>query len=49
MDPWNHPYVYQYPGPSGDTPLVESYGADGAPGGDGYNADISNQTDNPTN
>ena len=40
-DPWVHPYVYQYPGPNGnDSYLVESYGSDGAPGGEGDAADI---------
>lgn len=42
LDPWNNPYIYEYPGPSGeeDTFLLMSYGADGAPGGEGNNADI---------
>jgi general secretion pathway protein G len=39
-DPWGHPYVYHYPGEHGDDPDIISYGADGAPGGDGNNADI---------
>ena len=39
-DPWNHPYVYRYPGEHGDDPDIICYGADGQPGGDGYNADI---------
>ena len=39
-DPWNHPYVYRYPGEHGDEPDIISYGLDGAPGGDGFNADI---------
>jgi general secretion pathway protein G len=39
-DPWKHPYVYHYPGEHGDEPDIISLGADGAPGGDGYNADI---------
>jgi len=39
-DPWGHPYVYKYPGDHGDDPDLISYGADGAPGGDGNNADI---------
>ncbi len=41
VDPWNKPYVYLYPGTTGDFE-VKSYGADGQPGGDGENADISN-------
>src|SRR5271170_7309026 len=39
-DPWKHPYQYHYPGEHGDEPDIISYGADGAPGGDGYNADV---------
>src|SRR5262249_1376527 len=41
LDPWNRPYVYRCPGQHGDFDLV-SYGADGAEGGDGDNADIKN-------
>jgi len=40
-DPWGNDYVYTYPGHHGDFDLV-SYGADGVPGGDGENADITN-------
>ena len=36
-DPWGHPYVYQS---DGNTYTLESYGADGQPGGTGKNADI---------
>jgi general secretion pathway protein G len=39
-DPWQHPYVYRYPGEHGDEPDIVSYGADGQPHGDGINADI---------
>ena len=39
-DPWQHPYVYRFPGEHGDEPDIVSLGADGAPGGDGINADI---------
>ena len=39
-DPWGHPYIYKFPGDHGDEPDIISYGADGAPGGDGINADI---------
>ena len=39
-DPWGHAYVYHYPGDHGDEPDIISYGLDGQPGGDGYNADI---------
>jgi general secretion pathway protein G len=40
LDPWNHPYIYKYPGEHGDEPDIISYGADGQPGGEGENADI---------
>ena len=40
LDPWGHPYVYKYPGEHGDEPDIICYGADGAAGGDGLNADI---------
>lgn len=40
-DPWGHDYVYLSPGVRGEYDIT-SYGADGAPGGDGKNADISN-------
>jgi len=40
-DPWGTPYVYQYPGPNGsDSYLLESYGEDKVPGGEGNAADI---------
>ena len=38
-DPWNHPYRYANNGGSIE---IISLGADGAPGGDGENADIRN-------
>jgi general secretion pathway protein G len=41
LDPWGKPYVYRIPGEKGDFDLV-SFGKDGAPGGAGENADISN-------
>jgi general secretion pathway protein G len=40
-DPWGNQYVYQSPGPNGEDFLITSYGADGAPGGDGNAADIT--------
>lgn len=40
-DPWGHPYRYASPGPNGGIEIL-SLGADGAPGGDGENADIRN-------
>lgn len=40
LDPWGKPYVYQSPADSVPYALT-SLGADGVPGGDGVNADIS--------
>ena len=40
-DPWNNEYIYISPGTQGDYDII-SYGADGQPGGGGYNADIIN-------
>ncbi|THU01043.1 type II secretion system protein GspG [Lampropedia puyangensis] len=40
-DPWGKPYVYSNPGPNGGIQIL-SYGADGVPGGDGENADMTN-------
>lgn len=40
-DPWGRPYNYQSPGSHTDYDLF-SYGADGAPGGEGENKDINN-------
>lgn len=37
-DPWGHPYVYQF---NNEHTGVLSYGADGVPGGEGENMDIS--------
>ena len=39
VDPWNRPYVYLNPGVHGEVDVF-SYGADGAPGGEGAAADI---------
>ncbi|MFL5320061.1 MAG: type II secretion system major pseudopilin GspG [Myxococcaceae bacterium] len=39
-DPWQHPYTYLN---EGGHPVIMSYGADGAPGGDGSDADISSK------
>ena len=42
LDPWNRPYVYKAPGDANPTGYdLLSLGADGAPGGDGENADIT--------
>ncbi len=40
-DPWGNEYNYVSPGPNGEDFAITSYGADGAPGGDGDNADIT--------
>ena len=42
LDPWENPYVYNYPGEHGGYYDIISYGADGAPGGEGENTDIVN-------
>lgn len=39
-DPWGHDYIYKFPSEHGDEPEIISYGADGQPGGEGFNADI---------
>ncbi|NIO16071.1 MAG: type II secretion system major pseudopilin GspG [Deltaproteobacteria bacterium] len=39
-DPWGSEYIYIYPGERGDYDIV-SYGADGIPGGEGEDADIT--------
>jgi general secretion pathway protein G len=39
-DPWGNPYQYTSPGAAGHDFEIVSFGADGVPGGDGYNADI---------
>ncbi|HMN96847.1 MAG TPA: type II secretion system protein GspG [Phycisphaerales bacterium] len=43
-DPWNRPYLYVVPGPAGLPYEVITYGADGVPGGEGENRDISSAT-----
>jgi general secretion pathway protein G len=40
-DPWGNEFVYLSPGMQGDFDII-SYGADGAPGGEGNNKDINN-------
>ncbi len=44
IDPWNNPYQYVSPGPDGRDYDITTYGRDGKPGGDGYDADISSST-----
>ncbi|MBI3525942.1 MAG: type II secretion system major pseudopilin GspG [Betaproteobacteria bacterium] len=41
LDPWGKPYQYLNPGLHGEVDVF-SYGADGAPGGEGFDADIGN-------
>jgi general secretion pathway protein G len=41
LDPWGKAYTYKQPGEHGDFDLL-SYGKDGAPGGSGDNADLTN-------
>lgn len=40
-DPWDRPYLYVVPGPDGRPFEVLTYGADGQPGGEGEDQDIS--------
>jgi len=40
-DPWGNDFVYLSPGTQGEMDLI-SYGADGQPGGEGKNKDITN-------
>jgi general secretion pathway protein G len=40
-DPWDHAYTYRSPGEGGRPYDLFSYGADGAPGGDGDNRDVT--------
>lgn len=40
-DPWGDDYVYHCPGPEGAPYEIVSFGADGKPGGTGWDADIS--------
>ncbi|RMG58527.1 MAG: type II secretion system protein GspG, partial [Deltaproteobacteria bacterium] len=43
-DPWGNDYVYISPGQHGDYDII-SYGADGVPGGEGEDADITSWQD----
>lgn len=41
-DPWNNPYIYEWPGASGDDSFIlVSLGSDGQPGGEGDASDIT--------
>ena len=46
LDPWGKPFFYRAPGESGRPYDIYSLGADGAPGGDGNNRDISSWEQN---
>lgn len=41
QDPWKREYHYKYPGDKGELDIF-TYGANGAPGGDGEDADVGN-------
>lgn len=42
LDPWGNAYIYEFPGTAGpDSFTLMTYGSDGAPGGEGESADIS--------
>ena len=41
QDPWNRPYYYRSPGEGGRPYDLYTYGADGAPGGEGDNRDVT--------
>jgi len=43
VDPWGNEYQYEPPGGGNLKAIVYSMGADGAPGGDGNDADISSE------
>ena len=40
-DEWGYKYRYESPGPSGEPFRVTSYGGDGKPGGEGFDADLT--------
>lgn len=41
LDPWGRTYLYVAPGPDGHPFEILSYGADGEPGGEGEDTDLS--------
>jgi len=47
VDPWGNPYQYRHPGEHGSFDLY-SHGADGEPGGEGENADVTNWSSGDT-
>lgn len=42
IDPWGNPYMIRVPGTENPDFDIVSYGANGEPGGEGYDADIVN-------
>jgi general secretion pathway protein G len=46
LDPWGRPYMYESPGQHGDYDLY-TYGADGAPGGEGDARDVESWQGSP--
>jgi len=42
IDPWENPYIVRIPGEVNIDFDIVSYGADGAPGGEGEDADVTN-------
>jgi general secretion pathway protein G len=42
-DPWGNEYVYESPGQNNEDFVIISYGADGAPGGEGDATDVTSQ------
>jgi general secretion pathway protein G len=43
-DPWGNVYIYASPGSDGRDYEITTYGRDGKPGGEGYDADIGTAT-----
>ena len=49
LDPWGEPYHYEMPGANNPHSFdIWSFGADGAPGGEGVDADIGNWSEEST-
>lgn len=46
LDPWGNPYVYLIPGRKGEAFEIICYGADGEPGGEANDADLSSSDAN---
>ena len=43
MDPWGNPFLYEPPRAGESSPVIATYGADGAPGGTGDDEDMDAQ------